>query len=122
MSKIICNSIAFVFLSEVQRMTPAGITLKPGYVWKELQVTEKPVYRSEINQVNPGPVKEETVTAITKYDSKAILKDFSNFPILLRMKTDKETFFVGSEQYPVLTEINDDHIYDNYSFKCKSEV
>jgi hypothetical protein len=69
----------------------------------------------------PGPVKEETVMAVTKSDPDALLKQFGNFPVVLRMKTDNSTFFVGSQQYPVVTEVSDDKVNDNYSFKCKSE-
>lgn len=120
MSKLICNSIDFVFVSEIELIVPEKVTLKTGYEWKKLSVSEKPVYRSEISAADAGPIKEETITAITKSDSDAVLKQFSNFPIVLRMKTDDSTFFVGSEQYPVITEVSDDKVNDNYSFKCKS--
>lgn len=122
MSKIICNSIDFVFISEIQIMVPGKITLKTGYEWKKLNISEKPVYRSEISQTDPGPIKEETITAVTKSDPNARLKQFSNFPIVLRMKTDNLTFFVGSRQYPVTTEVSEDKVSDNYSFKCKSDI
>lgn len=122
MNKIICNSIEFVFIAEIDIMTPEKVILKLGYDWRKLVVTEKPTFNSEISQATPGPVKEESVTAKTKYDPEALLKQFSNYPVLLRMKTDKTTFFVGSQQYPVITEITNDKIYDSYSFKCKSEV
>ena len=121
MSKIICNSIDFIFITEIQLMIPEKVTLTPSGEWKKLNVSEKPVYRSEIKQAAAGPIKEESVTAITKSDSDALLKQFSNFPVVLRMKTDDSTFFVGSQQYPVLTEVSDDKVNDNYSFKCKSE-
>jgi hypothetical protein len=103
-------------------MIPGQVTLKTGYEWKKLNVSEKPVYRSEIKQATAGPAKEETVTAVTKYNPEALLKKFSNFPAVLRMKTDDSTFFVGSQHYPVITEVSDDKIFDNYSFKCRSEV
>lgn len=122
MAKIICNSIDFVFVTEIGLMVPGKVTLKIGYEWKKINVSEKPVYRSEISGAAPGPVKEETITAVTKLDPDALLKQFSNFPVVLRMKTDNSTFFVGSKQYPVLVEISDDKVNDNYSFKCKSEA
>ncbi|MDR1370145.1 MAG: hypothetical protein LBJ72_08505 [Dysgonamonadaceae bacterium] len=121
MPKIICNSIDFVFVSEIQLMIPGQVTLTPSGEWKKLNVPEKPVYRSEIKQAAPGPIKEETVTATTKNDPDAILKQYSNFPIILRMKTNDTIFYVGSKQYPVITEVSDDKVNDNYSFKCKSE-
>jgi hypothetical protein len=121
MSKIICNSIDFIFLTEIQLMIPGKVTLTPSGEWKKLNVSEKPVYRSEIKQAAAGPTKEESITAVTKSDPDALLKQFSNFPVVLRMKTDDSTFFVGSQQYPVLTEVSDDKVNDNYSFKCKSE-
>jgi hypothetical protein len=122
MSKIICNSIDFVFVSEIGLMVPGKVTLKTGYEWKKLNASEKPVYRSQISQAEPGPVKEETVTAVTRSDPEAILKQFSNYPVVLRMKTDNQAFFVGNQQYPVITEVTDDKVNDNYSFKCKSEA
>jgi hypothetical protein len=122
MSKIICNSIDFIFVTEIQLMVPGQVTLETGHEWKKLNVSEKPVYRSEISQAVPGPIKEETVTAVTRSNPDAILKQFSNFPVVLRMKTDNSTFFVGSQQYPVISEVSDDKSNDTYSFKCKSEV
>lgn len=122
MAKIICNSIDFVFIHEIRLMVPGQITLNPGCEWKKLSVTERPVYRSEITQADAGPVKEETITATTRHDPDAILKEFSNFPVVLRMKTDQSTFYVGSQQYPVTTDVSDDKIFDNYSFKSKSEA
>ncbi|MEA4918137.1 hypothetical protein SDC9_150933 [bioreactor metagenome] len=122
MAKIICNSIEFAFLSEIRLQVLDNVILKTGYDWKKLNVKEKPVYRSEINQADAGPVAEVSVTAVTDSDPDAILKQFSSFPIVLRMKTDKATFYVGSQEYPVITEISDDKIFDNYSFKCKSSV
>jgi sulfur relay (sulfurtransferase) DsrF/TusC family protein len=101
-------------------MVPEKVTLKTGYEWKKLNASEKPTYRSEIKQATAGATKEETVTAVTKYDPEALLKKFSNFPVVLRMKTDNSVFFVGSGQYPVVTEVSDDKVNDNYSFKCKS--
>jgi len=120
MNKIICNSVEFVFSSEIRLMTPAQITLIPGAEWKKLNVTEKPVYHSDIKQAAPGPTKEETVTAVTKHDSESIIKQYSNFPVVLKMKTDSSTFFVGSQRYPVITEISGDRIFDTYTFKSKS--
>jgi hypothetical protein len=122
MSKIVCNSIEFIFVTEIQLMIPEQITLTPSGEWKNLNVSEKPVYRSEIKQAAAGPTKEESVTAVTKSDPDALLKQFSNFPIVLRMKTNNSTFFVGSQQYPVLTEVSEDKVNDNYSFKCKLEA
>ena len=121
MKKIICNSIEFVFVSEIESMTGELIILQFGYGWKKLDVTEKPVYGSDTKQANPGPVMEETVTAVTRYVKDAMLKTHSNFPVILRMKTDTdETFYVGSIQYPVITEVSCDMIFDTYTFKSKS--
>ncbi|MDR1202414.1 MAG: hypothetical protein LBL58_12435 [Tannerellaceae bacterium] len=121
MSKIICNSIEFIFTHEIRVMVPGKVTLMPGGEWKILKVTEKPVYRSETSRADPGPVKEETATAVTRYSPDAILKQYSNFPVVLRLKTDDAVFFVGSQQYPVLTEVSCDMVNDNYSFSCRSE-
>ena len=121
MKKIICNSIEFVFVSEIQYKINGKFILKSGREWEKLDVTEKPVYSSETKQANPGPVKEETVTAITRYDEDAILKTHSNFPIILRMKTiADDTFYVGSILYPIITEVSCDKIFDTYTFKSKS--
>ena len=122
MSKIICNSIDFVFITEVQLMIPGKVTLTSSGEWKKLDVSKKPVYRSEIKQAAAGPTREESITAVTKSNPDALLKQFSSFQIVLRMKTNDSTFFVGSQQYPVLTEVSDDKVNDNYSFKCKSEA
>ena len=122
MSKIICNSIDFVFVDEIDTLFSNQVNLKTGYEWKQLSVRERPVYRSEIRRNDAGPTKEETVTVVTRYDSDAILKKYSSYPVILRMKTDSDTFYVGTQQYPVITEVSDDKINDNYSFRAKSEA
>jgi len=122
MSTIICNSVDFIFVTEIQLMIPGEVILTPSGEWKNLKVTEKPIYRSEIKQAAAGSIKEESVTAISKYDPDALLKKFSNFPVVLRMKTNNNTFFIGSQQYPVIIEMSDDKINDNYSFTCKLEI
>jgi hypothetical protein len=119
MSKIICNQIDFVFAREIRLMTPAQILLVPGAAWKKLTVTEKPVYNSDIKQNPAGPLREETVTAQTRHNVDAVLKQFPDFPVVLRMKTDDSTFYVGSQRYPAITEVSDDRIHDNYTFKVK---
>jgi len=120
MNKIICNSIEFVFVTEFAHMVSGQITLNPDAEWRNLNATEKPVYRAEIKQADSGPTKEETVTVTTRNDSSAVLKLCSNFPVILRLKTDSSTFLVGTIRYPAITEISSDEIHDNYTFKSKS--
>jgi len=122
MNKIICNSIDFVFAYEIDVIFFNQVNLKPGHEWTQMPVREKPIYRSEIKRNDAGPTKEETVTAVTRYDADAILKKYSSYPVVLRMKTDTTTFYVGSQQYPAITEVSDDKIHDNYSFRTKSEA
>jgi hypothetical protein len=54
MAKIICSSIDFVFVTEIGLMVPGKVTLKTGYEWKKLNVSGKPVYRSEISGTAPN--------------------------------------------------------------------
>jgi hypothetical protein len=122
MNKVICHSIEFVFLHEIETAASGVMLLKADRKWKKLEVTEKPVYGSEIKQNDAGPTNEETVSAKTKYDALSPLKKFAAYPAMLRMKTDTETFFVGSLQYPATIEYTTDKVFDTYSFKAVSEA
>lgn len=122
MNKIICNTIEFVFLEEIKLFVPnQKIILNQGAEFKKLAVTEKPVYRSEIKQSSSGPLCIETISAVTKYDKLSLLRKFAAFTVILRMKTDKEVFYVGSQHYPVSFEVSSDKIEDTYTFSCTSE-
>lgn len=123
MNKIICNSIEFVFLSEIKLFVPGQqVVLNPGLEFKKLPVTEKPVYRSDIKTPSAGAVNDEIITAVTKYDEHSLLRKFISYPIILRMKTDKGNFYVGSQNYPVSVELSSNKIFDTYTFTCKSEA
>ena len=123
MNKIICKSIEFVFLNEIKLFIPGQqVLLHPGMEFKKLPVTEKPVYRSDIKNEPAGAVNDEIITAVTKYDEHSLLRKFISYPIVLRMKTDKETFYVGSQNYPVVVELSSNKIFDTYTFSCKSEA
>jgi len=120
MNKLICNSADWAFATEIISTNGGMITLTPTGSWKKIDVIEKLVYSCEIKQQNPGPVKEETVTATTRHNQLSHLIEFINFPIVLRMKTDAGIFYVGSPQYPVMTELSSDMIFDKFTFKSKS--
>ena len=68
MNKVICNSINYVFLYEIEGISHGEIILRPGRSWRKLEVTEKPVYRSEVKQSDAGATLEETVTAVIRHD------------------------------------------------------
>jgi hypothetical protein len=122
MSKIICNSIDYVFSEGVAVITPKSVTLKPGYAWRHLPVKEKPAYSSAINRADAGPVREESVTAVTKFNADPFLKKHTAFGLMLRMRTDGATFYVGSDRFPCLAEVSDDRINDTYTFNATSTV
>ncbi|HCC51474.1 MAG TPA: hypothetical protein DEQ30_04960 [Porphyromonadaceae bacterium] len=122
MSKIICNSVDYVFSEGIMVITPESVTLKPGYSWKNLPVKEKSTYSSAINQADAGPIREESVTAVTKFDADPFLKKHTAFGIVLRMKTDDKTFYVGSDCYPCLTEVSGNRINDTYTFNATSTI
>lgn len=123
MNKIICNSLEFVFVNEIKLFLPGqDVILQPGSEFKKLPVTSKPVYVSEIKSAAAGPVNNESITAVTKYDEHSLMRKFVAYPVVLRMKTDKETFTVGSQNYPVIVEVSSNKIFDTYTFSCKSEA
>lgn len=121
MSKTICNSVDFVFVHEILVMTSGQVTLKKGLSWRPIEkIKEKPVYRMEVIQNSPGSIKEETLTVVTSFDSMPILKEYSRYPVVLRLKTDDSVFFMGSDRFPAVAEITSDRINDTYSFSSKS--
>lgn len=122
MNKIICNSVDFVFVKEVNLITPCEVVLKEGCIWKMLEVRQRPIYKSDITRTSSGVLKEESVSAVTRYDADSLLKMYGAFPLILRLRMNEETFYVGSQYYPVSIEVSDDKIYDTYTFKSKSPL
>ena len=122
MSKIICNSVDYVFSEGVLVITPESVTLKPGYAWKNLPVKEKPTYSSDTRNADAGPIREESVTAVTKFDADPFLKKHIAYGVVLRMKTDDSIFYVGSDSYPCMIEVSDDRITDTFTFESTSTV
>jgi len=122
MSKIICNSVDYVFSRDVEKSTPENVTLKPAIDWINLPVKEKPTYSAEHRQADPGPTCEETVTAITRCDTDTNLKQSIAFGVVLRMRTDEKTFYVGSERFPCMTELTSDRISNTFTFKSTSSL
>jgi hypothetical protein len=120
MSKIICNSIDYVFSDDVSAATPENVELKPDCSWKNLPVKEKPAYSCGDRQADAGPVREESVTAVTKFDADPLLKKQIAYGVVLRMRTDDTTFYVGSDRFPCMAEISGDRINDAYTFSAKS--
>ena len=122
MSKIICNTIDFVFRNEIEVMNEGEIpVLKDGKAWKKINAFEKPVYQSNIKQFDAGPTDEETVTVHARHNNiMELLITCCGFYTILRMSTDEKTFYVGNIEYPCLLEIISDKVFDNFTFKAVS--
>jgi hypothetical protein len=120
MSKIICNQVDFVFRYEIESFDNGTVILKSTGGWKTFALTKKAAYRSETSQNDPGPTRRETLSVQTKRNPACVLHFFSNFPIVIRLHTDENVFYMGSLRFPVITEINTDEIVDDYSFECES--
>jgi len=119
MNRIVCNTIDYVFAEDIIQMGIIDVVLKYGCDWKNLPVKEKPTYTSSLLQEDAGPHREQSVTAITKYDTDVELKRRIAFGVVLRMKTDKRTFYVGTDSYPCMTEVTSDMITDTFTFTAK---
>jgi len=122
MSKTVCNSVEFVFISEVVTMNPAQVpVLKDGKYWKAIHAVEKPVYRSNVTQSDAGAVNEETVSVKARRNSLAgLLIERCGFYTVLRMSTDEGIFYAGNLEYPCTLEYTSDKVFDSYSFKAVS--
>jgi hypothetical protein len=124
MSKTVCNSVEFVFVSEIANVNSGNIpVLKDGKQWKAVSVTEKPVYRSNVTQSEAGSVNEETVSVkASRNNLTGLLIEHCGFYTVLRMGTDSGIFYVGNPEYPCLLEYTSDRVFDSYSFKSVSPV
>ena len=122
MSRIVCNTVEFVFRKEVATMNPGEApVLKEDVFWKKIIAEEKPVYNSFIKQNDSGPTNEETVTAkARKNNITELLIQYCGFYTILRMTTDEGIFFVGNLEYPCSLEYTSDKVFENYSFKAIS--
>ena len=122
MSRIICNSVEFVFRDEIETRNHGEVPiLKDGKEWKKIIGIEKPVYQCVVKQNDAGPTDEETVTVKANHNNiTELLLQYCGFYTVLRMSTDKETFYVGDIEYPCYLEFTSDKIFDNYTFKAVS--
>jgi hypothetical protein len=122
MNRTVCNTVDFVFRDEIAGMNPdEAPVLKDGKSWKKINVTEKPVYQSSIKQSDAGPTCEETVSAKARVNNlMELLREYCGFHMVLRMRTDEKTFYVGSPEYPCMLEYTCDKVFGNYSFKAVS--
>ena len=120
MSKIICNIIDYVFADKVSIFAHDIVELKAGCSWTSLPVREKPTCSSEVSTSDAGPVKKDSVTVVTKYDADVFLKNHTAWGVILRMRTDDKTFYVGSDRFPCMTEVSGDNINDTYTFNATS--
>jgi hypothetical protein len=122
MSKIICNTVDFVFKFEIESMVPGKtpVLIAPAG-WKRIDANESPTYQSIVKQNDAGPTNEETVTVqANRNNITQLLLQYCGFHTVLRMSTDEEIFYVGNSEYPCEMEITSDKIFDNYSFKAVS--
>ena len=124
MKIILCNSVDFVLLDEVESINEENIpVLKSGKYWKEIRNVEKPVYQSNVKQNDAGAINEETVSvSIQSYHHNIIkfLIEYIGFHAILRMKTNDRIFYVGNLDYPCSIEYTSDKELYNYSFKAIS--
>lgn len=122
MNKIVCSSIDFVFLSEVNTMNEGeDPILNENGIWKKIDVFEKPVYQSNVKQNDAGPTNEETVSVEARRNNLTeLLIKKCGFYTILRMRTDNEVFYVGNVNYPCKFEFTSDKVFDTYSFRAIS--
>jgi hypothetical protein len=122
MSKIVCNSVDFVFVNEVDSVNPKGIPiLKDGKEWNRIDTSEKLIYQSSVKQNDAGPTNEETVSFKTRHNDLAeLLMQCIVSHALLRIKTDNKIFYMGTLEYPCSVEYTTDRIFATYSFKALS--
>ncbi|KAA6348454.1 hypothetical protein EZS27_004054 [termite gut metagenome] len=120
MNKIICHSIEFVFVHEIESMSGQEVILKPGADWKTIPSIEKPVYRSDSKQNPAGTFTDQSLSAKTRHNPYFPLYIHANLYIILRIHTNEEVLTLGSIEYPFVTEVSSDKIQDDYSFKSQS--
>ena len=122
MNKIICNSVELVFKSDVLSMDPGEApVLEDEMEWLFVDIAERPVYQSSVKQNDAGPTNEETVTVKVNHSRfTSVIRQFNMFYMILRMKTNAETFYVGNLEYPCYLEFTSDKIYDTFTFKAIS--
>ena len=122
MSKIICNSVEFIFKNEILSMKHGEEPVLIDFgEWEKIDTAERPVYQSSVKQNDAGPTNEETVTVKANHNNiNELLMKYCGFYTVLRMNTDKETFYVGNLEYPCKMEFTSDKIFDNYTFKAVS--
>lgn len=122
MTKIICSSADYVFAEEIQAMTYKVASLRLGAKWKRLEVKEKVTYQLATSQHDAGPTRTETVRCVIPHDRTHLLHTNAAYGVVLRLRTDKGYFYVGSDQYPAFAEISSDGIIDTIDFESTSEA
>lgn len=120
MNKIICNRLELIHVSDVKGSGNGNVELKNNKSFTSVVLEEKAKYDSQTQKNASGVLKNETVSAKIRYndDLRILQSDLQNY--ILRLYTDKESFIVGSVDYPAKLTYTSDKIYVNLTFKTSS--
>jgi len=117
MNKVICKRLELINPEDVEVCYQNTITLKRGKQFSDL-LLDQSEYTSQSKETDGGSVLNETVTVRLRYSEdlpflKSPLKYF-----ILRVHTNKDSFLVGSPEYPAILTYSTDRIHVNLTFKA----
>ncbi|MBN1989381.1 MAG: hypothetical protein JW783_08300 [Bacteroidales bacterium] len=116
MNRILCNRAEFVHVSDVARIENGVAVLKTGKSFTSIPA-KKATYSFSNDSSDAGTLSKQTVT-LDVYTKNASLLLTSHERYILRMSTDKETFLVGSLDYPAIKAISGDKVNSTITFKA----
>lgn len=119
MTKIICNRIDLIHVSNVIWLHENNIALKEGKSFLTISLTEPATFQSSRNNSDSGSTVTETITAKARLDvtlELIIRVSLKNY--ILKLYTDDRIFFSGSQDYPSELTYSSDKIFVNLNFKA----
>lgn len=123
MTKILCNRLDLIHVSNVNWIGMNIVHLKEGQKFISTSLVESIVYQCSRTNDTAGSLMNETVTAkvkLTPEIEQLIRISLKNY--ILRLYTDNLLFFVGCLDYPSELTYSSDKIFVNLTFKRTSPL
>ena len=120
MNNILCQRLEIIHVNDVEKIVDNRIFPISGKQPRLINLEDSAVYSRDKANSGQGPILNETVTASTKEVGDFPFSELSLQYFILRLYTDKESFVVGSLEYPAILTYTNDKLFVNLSLKTSS--
>lgn len=119
MTKIICNRIDLIHVSNVIWLYENNIALKEGKSFLTIPLVEPATFQSSRNNNDSGSTVTETIRAKARLDATLeLIIRISLKNYILKLYSDDRIFFSGTLDHPSELTFSSDKIFVNLDFKA----